>query len=170
MPILIYPLIHNRTVGKTKMNISTGKYFGQGLVFTGVILLLASPLFFSQLIPFITLCLVGLILIFSDYKLEIDLRQEYYNEYLSTFGIRYSIDTYPCSSFKYLYINKANYSQQLNYKSISTATKTEEFNGYLLTENDVKIHIFRSKRKETVLSKLEQLSIFLDIEIIENFD
>jgi len=142
---------------KNKIHVHLGYYFpvtmmimGGVAVLGGTFLLLSSPIYG------VLLMIAGSIVLTARYRLEINLTQQTFHDYLWIAGFRKG-EKSNFQNIEFLFVNKRNYRQQINSR-VSTMTKYGvEYNGHIRFDTD-DVHLLSSDSKAQVVRKLKKIS------------
>lgn len=150
---------------KNKIHINLGYYFPVTVIFLGMIMLIAGLfLLLNYILIGILLILVSLIIFTARYRLEINLTNQSYHDYLWIAGIKKG-EKGKFGSIEKLFINKNKYRQTVNSRVSSITKYGTEYNGYI--KFDVAdIHLLSSDNKAKVLHKLESIRKKLSNDIV----
>jgi hypothetical protein len=148
----------------------TSAYFPGAFIFTAVILLVvAVPVVFMNLIGGLILFLVSLVIFTTHYRISIDLDRKTFHDYLWILGLKNG-SRKKFERIEYLLINKSKVSQTMNLRTVSTTVRKEVYDGYLkFSEND-KVHLITKDSKEDLVGKLRPISAALNIKVYDYSD
>ena len=137
--------------------------------FFGLMLFILGVAFFRNH-PIISLIPVAIsVLIFTGQMgIKFDRSNNTWKEYNSFFFIKFGkVITY--HAVDRIFINSAKQRRRYStmYTGHSSTVSTQVWLGYLKFDDRTKIHLLTSERKEILLQKLERLSAFLKIEIMD---
>jgi hypothetical protein len=152
---------------KNKIYIQLGYYFPLSMLFmaalaclAGIVLLLPKPVYA------IPLLLVGVFIITARYRLEINLTNQTYHDHLWIAGFRKGKKG-TFKSIEYLFLNKRNYSQQINSRISSMTKYGTEYNGYIRFDKE-DVHLLSNDSKAKVVRKLKRISNMLRGNIVKS--
>ncbi len=112
----------------------------------------------------IGLFLVGLILVTTQYRLEINLDKKYYREYVWILGLR-SGQKIKFNQIQYLYLTRSKKTQVYGQTYKNHYVTGTHFNGYIKFSDEEKILIGDSSSKDWVLKRLQKVGSKLGLEI-----
>lgn len=148
-----------------KIHVNLGYYFPATFMFLGVVMLLTGLiLLLVHIIIGIVLILLSLVIITARYRLEINLTNQSYHDYLWIAGFRKGKKG-KFESIECLYINKNKYRQTVNSRTTSMTKYGTEYNGYIKFDVD-DVHIISSDHKSKVVQKLKKIRNMLSDNII----
>jgi len=154
----------------TNVNITTQSYFGTYFYNIGIsMLVVAIPITVIRWYVGLILFAVGAVLISTVYKLEIDLKNKTIDDYLFLLGQKKSLVSNRFESLRYVTLKKGRYSQQLNYKSISTVVEGEMYSAYLYTDSE-SYYLGEAKRKKSIEKKARGIASKLQIDFRDEED
>ena len=154
---------------KNRIRISLGHYFPFLLNLAGVLACLAGTvLLFVK--PYIgaPLLILGAVVITARYRLEINLTNRSYHDYLWIAGFKTG-EKGVFNHIECLYLNKSNYSQKVNSRASTMTRYGIEYNGYIKFDTD-EVHLLTDDSKRKVLKKLEKLSKKLQSNVVLSTD
>lgn len=142
-----------------------GYYFPATFIFLGIIMLITGlSLLFSYVIISILLILLSLIIFTARYRLEINLTDQTYHDYLWIAGIKNG-EKGKFASIEHLFLNKNKYRQTVNSRVSSMTKYSTEYNGYIRFDvSDV--HLISSDNKSKVSQKLKKIRKKLSANVI----
>ena len=147
-------------------NISTitQTYFGDHFYYSGWALLVTGfPVTIIKWYVGILFILFGLVLISSVYKLEIKPTSKTIDDYLFIFGRKVNLVSKSFGILKYVMIKEGRYSQQLNYKSISTVVEGTMYSAYLKADDEL-FYLGESKNINRISKKAKMLASKLHLD------
>jgi hypothetical protein len=148
-----------------KIHINLGYYFPATFIFLGVIMLIIGLfLLLVNIIIGIVLILLSLVIFTARYRLEINLTNQSYHDYLWITGFKKGKKG-QFESIECLYINKNKYRQTVNSRVSSMTKYGTEYNGYIKFDID-DVHIISSDHKSKVVQKLKKIRNKLNDNII----
>jgi hypothetical protein len=150
-----------------KIDFKTQFFFPGGVVFVGGILILVGFLaLFSHLTLGVICIASGIVLTTTHVRIEIDLQNKKYREYIVFLGLRvgtwerfYELD--------YLFVRKAKVSQRSSNYISSITVYGERYEGYLHYDGDVMLHMFSESKKGKVIDRLNKLSKELNLRVVD---
>jgi hypothetical protein len=153
-----------------KLNFKTGKIFPWHFQLVGAILPIVAILIIKDhAVISLVLVLAGLTILTGQSGIEINQRENTYNEYLSFIGIRKGQKLkYP--GVEKIFINTSKVSQRFYtaHTNHSSTFSNVEYNGYLKLTDGKKIHLVGYRKKEQLMKRLRELSKFLNVKIEDN--
>jgi hypothetical protein len=153
------------------IDFKTSAYFPGALIFSGAVLLLFGVMaFFANIIAGSVMCLIGLLMITTHYRLRIDLQRKVYQDYLWIFGLKKVGETGRFNNIEYLFIRKNKVSQTMSLRVASSTIRKEVFDGYLKFSENVKIHVVTKDNKDHLIKKLSGISALLNVKILDYSD
>jgi hypothetical protein len=149
-------------------NFKTSSYFPATAVIFGVLLLpVGVILLFAYVAAGLAVLLTGIILLTTHYRLEIDLENKTFFDYVSFMGFLKSGERGRFDTVQYLFINTNRVSQTVNSRVSTMTVKKMVFDGYLKFSDENKIHITTKNYKDNLVKKLRPISDQLNIPIID---
>lgn len=154
-------------VGMNKIDFKTSGYFTGHIIFLGVFLLaIGLPLIFVNVIGGLILCFISLVILTTHYRLNIDLDNKTYHDYLWILGFRNG-EKGKFNALEYLFIKMSNVTQTMRLRVVSSTIRKEVFDGYLKFSEHDKIHLLTMDSKESLIKKLKSISSRLKVRIID---
>lgn len=120
--------------------------------------------------PYVTpfLILIALLILTAQRGVEFDAAKKTYRAYNSFLFIK-SGKILKFDQVEKIYINSSKVSQKIYTRAnLGTTFKNLEYDAYLMLNNAEKVFLFSSKDKKEVLNKLESLSNFFQLEVVDN--
>ncbi len=131
---------------------------GIGIIIGGLYIVLETPFLSLGLI------LSGLVFTTTQYRLEINLKEKYFREYVWTLGFKWG-EKMKYNKIQYFYITKSKKTQTYGQTYKNHYVTAGHFNGYLKIDNEEKIMIGDSSTKEWIVKRIEKLNKNLQLEI-----
>jgi len=131
---------------------------GIGLMIGGLYSILENP------ILSIGFLFIGLILVTTQYRLEINFKKKYYCAYVWIVGLRLG-EKRPFNQIQYLYVTKSKRSQVYGQTYKNHYATGTYFNGYLKFSDNEKILVADSSSKDWLLKRLQTINSKLELEI-----
>jgi hypothetical protein len=147
-------------------NISTitQTYFGDHFYYSGWVLLVTGiPASVIRWYVGALFILLGLLLISSVYKLEIKPSSKTIDDYLFIFGRKINLVSKSFEKLKYVIIKEGKYSQQLNYKSISSVVEGTMYSAYLKADDEL-YYLGESKNLNRISKKAKILASRMQVD------
>ena len=135
-----------------------GLGWGFGLIALGLIL---TKWYLTPLLGYL-----AYLIITAHYKLTIYPETREIEDYLLISGIKTQHEKFRYSSIQHIYITQSSYTQQMNYKSISSSVAGKIYNAYLLTDV-ANIYLGESKDLDKLKTKIRPLAEQLELEIVD---
>lgn len=157
-----------REMNRSKVDFKTGFYFPTGLIFAGLILMVGGLAISISLniIGGIIFILIGLILITTHYRLEVDFESRRYRDYVWLLGFKIGASE-PFEKIEYIFVKKSKMSQNMN-SLISSRTFTKDvFDAYLKLDGHETIHLLSKENKSKLVSRLTKIADMLQVKIID---
>lgn len=157
-------------MNKRVINIKTSPYFSGTIIFVWIILLFVGlGVLFINWVVGLPLVIVGILILTTHYRLEINFVNKTYQDYVSILGFRTGeIKTF--DSIEYLFIKKSRVSQVMNSQIKTTTLKKDQYDGYLKFSETDKIHLLGKDKKENLIEQLKRVANILNIKIIDYSD
>lgn len=150
-----------------KITITTQNYFEYVFYYSGwAMLILAIPIFFVIWYVGIIALTLGIVLTTTAYRLEIDTNSHRIEDFLFFLGMKLSATIFPYNKIYHISIKSGTFSQQLNYKSLSTTIQGTIYSAYLLTD-DQNHFLGESKSKKRITAKARRIANKMKVELIE---
>ena len=150
-----------------KIDFKTQFFFPGGVVFVGGILILVGLLALFSHITLAIICIgSGIVLSTTHVRIEIDLQNKKYREYIVFLGLRVG-KWERFHELEYLFVRKAKVSQRSSNYISSITVYGERYEGYLHYDGDVMLHMFSENKKEKVLERLRKLSTQLNLRVVD---
>ena len=154
---------------KNRIRISLGYYFPLLLNLAGVLACLAGTvLLFVKPQIGAPLLILGAIIITARYRLEINLTNRSYHDYLWIVGFKTG-EKGAFNHIESLYLTESKYSQQVHSRASTMTRYGTEYNGYIKFDTD-KVHLLSDDSKRKVVKKLKQLSEKLRSNVVLSTD
>jgi hypothetical protein len=149
------------------INFKTSSYFSGSVKAAGVLFFAVGfPIIMANVYVGIILWFSCLVIFSTHYRLAIDPVKKEYHDYLWILGLK-SGEKGTFHSIDYLFIVKSRVKQTFSIRVASTTVQKEVFDGYLRLSPDNKIHIATEDDKDTLLKKLNGISIQLNVRIVD---
>lgn len=147
-------------ISHTTKRYSEGFYLVAGLLlcFMAVLLLMVS------LIATAILGFIGVLMLTSRYKLDLNTDEQKIEDYLWVLGAKTQLETFKYSTLFYIYINKKSYTQQMNYKSLSSTKKGVLYTAYLKSDKG-NHYLGESENEVQLIGRLSSFANTLRVEI-----
>lgn len=151
-----------------KFDFRTVPYFPQMINILGIVLAVAGAVLIvsTNFIPAVICIMSGVIVLTTSYRLEIDLENKTYKDYVWFLGMKNG-KTARYENIQYLFIKKSKISQQLNSRVSSTTITKDAFNAYLKFSEEEKIHLLTSESKTVLVKKLRNIANMLQVKIVD---
>lgn len=151
-----------------KVDIRTGSYFPQGIVFTGVLVILLGvvSLIASQLLAGVLFIIIGIVLVTTHYRLEVNFNEKTYHDYVWFLGLKKG-DKGQFHMLDYLFIKKIRQRQNLNSRISSKTITTEAYDGYLKFNGGETIHLFTKSSKTGILKSVNKIANALEVKVVD---
>jgi hypothetical protein len=150
-----------------KIDFKTQFFFPGGVVFVGGILILVGLLALFSHITLAIICIgSGIVLSTTHVRIEIDLQNKKYREYIVFLGLRVG-KWERFHELEYLFVRKAKVSQRSSNYISSITVYGERYEGYLHYDGDVMLHMFSENKKGKVLERLRKLSTQLNLRVVD---
>lgn len=104
------------------------------------------------------------VFITTQYRLEINLKEKYYREYVWLLGLKFG-DRVKYETMQYFYITKSKKSLIYGQTYKNHYVTGQHFNGYLKFSEDNKILIGDNSSKDWVLKRIKKFNAKLGLEI-----
>lgn len=150
-----------------KITITTQTYFENVFYYSGwALLIFAIPIFIIMWYVGIIALVLGVILTTTAYRLVIDTRSKQIEDYLFFLGMKKNSAITPYQKIHHISIKSGTYTQQLNYKSVSTTIQGTIYSAYLLA--DEQNHFLgESKSKKRITAKARKISQKIKVDFID---
>jgi len=149
---------------QSNISIKTQTYFGDHFYYSGWFLLAAGiPVTVIKWYVGALFIVLGVILVSTVYKLEINPSLKIIDDYLFLFGRKFDLVSKSFSELKYISVKEGRYSQQLNYKSLSSVVEGTIYSAYLMTDSD-NYYLGESKSKKRISKKAKSCASKLQID------
>jgi len=150
-----------------KIDFKTSGYFSGHIIFLGIFLLVVGlvAVFVKPVIGLILL-LISLIILTTHYRLNVDLDNKVYHDYLWILGLRNG-EKGKFNSMEYLFIKKSSVTQTMQLRVASSTIQKEVYDGYLKFSDLDKVHLLTLDNKADLIKKLKPISEQLKIRIID---
>lgn len=150
-----------------KITITTQSYFENVFYYSGwALLIFAIPIFIIMWYVGIIALVLGVILTTTSYKLVIDTRSKQIEDFLFFLGMKTNSAITAYQTMHHISITSGAFSQQLNYKSVSTTIQGTMYSAYLLA--DEQSHFLgESKNEKHITEKARSIAKKLQVELIE---
>ncbi len=112
----------------------------------------------------IGLFFIGLILTTTQDRLEINLDEKYYREYIWTLGLKWG-EKIKFNQIQYFYLTKSKRSQVFGQTYKNHYATGTHFNGYIKFSDKEKILIADGSSKDWVLKRLKKINSKLELEV-----
>ncbi|MDH5599578.1 MAG: hypothetical protein OEY34_10665 [Cyclobacteriaceae bacterium] len=141
-----------------KIDFKTSGYFPGGVIFTGIVLLPAGlySLLFNSIAGTVFI-LISLVILTTHYRLQVDLKNKKYHDYLWILGFK-SGEKGHFDSIESIYITKSRVTQKLNHRSLSNVVQKQVYNGYIKFSGNEPVHIITKDSKAKVEEKVRELA------------
>ena len=154
---------------KNRVRISLGYYFPFLMNLVAVLVCLAGiALLFVKPQIGAPLLILGAIVITARYRLEVNLTNRSYHDYLWVAGFK-SGERGTFNHIECLYLNESKYSQQVHSRASTMTRYGTEYNGYIKFDTD-EVHLLSDDSKRKVVKKLEKLSEKLRSNVVLSTD
>lgn len=110
------------------------------------------------------LFVIGVIFITTQSRLEINLTEKYYREYVWCLGLKFG-DKVKFNAIQYFYLTKSKKSLIYGQTYKNHYVTGQHFNGYLKFGEDVKILIGDNSSKDWVLKRINKLNSRFNLEV-----
>lgn len=152
---------------KPKITITTQTYFENVFYYFGwALLIFAVPIAIQLWYVGIIAGLLGLMLTSTAYKLVIDPKTKKIEDYLVFLGMKKNSAQTAYQNLQNISIKSGTYTQQLNYKSVSSTVQGTIYSAYLLA--DEQNHFLgESKSKKNISEKASRIAKKLKIDFVE---
>ncbi|MFC2124100.1 hypothetical protein ACFLU5_04745 [Bacteroidota bacterium] len=156
-------------MSKNIIRFRTQEFFNPYFRFIGIVFIgLAVTLIFLNWIISPIFLILGILLSTTHYWIEINLDDRKLHDYLWISGFRKG-EKIDITEIDYLYLTKSKYSREYGF-----FPRAYEYgylyNGYSKLKNEEKLLIGYSKKKDSILRKLERISKELNLEIKDYSD
>jgi hypothetical protein len=131
---------------------------GVALIIGGLFIIPVKPL------PAIALIIAGLVLSTTHNRLEVNLKEKSYREYVRVLGIKWG-SKIKFDEVRYFYLTKSKVNQIYGQTYKNHYVTVTRFNGYLKFNEDEKIAIGNSQSKDSLLKKIKKVNANLGLEI-----
>lgn len=150
-----------------KIDFKTSSYFPGHIILTGIFLLaLGLAVISMYMIAGLVLCFISLVILTTHYRLNIDLNNKAYHDYLWILGFRTG-EKGKFNTIQYLFITSSNVTQTMHLRVASSTIRKEVFDGYLKFSEGNKIHLLTMDSKERLTKKLKNISAQLKVRVID---
>ena len=147
-----------------KISVSTQPYFGGQFYYVGWALLIASiPMGIALWYAGVIALVIGIFIITTTYKLEIDLKNNQIKDFLFLLGMKKSCIVKQFNRLDHVSIKSGWYSQQLQLRAASTIIEGTMYSAYLMTDTE-NFYLGESKSKKRITQKARQIAAKLNIE------
>ncbi|MDN5214788.1 hypothetical protein QQ020_22100 [Fulvivirgaceae bacterium BMA12] len=145
----------------------TERFFPEGLVFGGILMILigVGALVIKPLLGIILLP-AGLSVVFLHYGILIDFEQKRYKEYWGLLGLRFG-KWKVLPPVTYISLTKSRFSQQMGLRGATSTMRGVLYKGNLRLDDEEKILVIQSGKKEKVLQTLKYLATKMDIKLLD---
>jgi hypothetical protein len=146
----------------------TSSFFPQGFRLAGFIIGAFGVAFaFVQPWVGVSMIIFGLVVGFTHYRLQIDIDNRQYREYVWCLAVRIGKPV-RFENIEYFFIKANNESQTMSSGRIATTTiRKRVFDSYLKFSEHVKVHIATRDDREAILKKITPLSVALNLPIMD---
>jgi len=153
---------------KLLFNLISGKYFPFQFQLLGLIFLIFGVLLIMYSLYISPLFLIISVFILTGYRgIEFDKERKVYRTYNSFLFMKFGQWT-TYHDIENLFINSGISSQKVYTKVTEGITiKNMEYNAYLKFDDESKIHLKSSKNKKRLFKRLDKLSHYLGVDIID---
>lgn len=150
-----------------KITITTQTYFEYIFYYLGWALLIFSiPIFIIMWYVGIIALVLGVILTTTAYRLVIDPRSKQIEYFLFFLRMKKDLEVTQYQKIHHVSIKSGTYTQQLNYKSISTTIQGTIYSAYLLA--DEQNHFLgESKSKKRITAKARRIAKKINVDFID---
>ncbi|NJN28260.1 MAG: hypothetical protein HC819_20970 [Cyclobacteriaceae bacterium] len=146
-----------------KTPITTQTYFEDHFYYLGWgLLLLSLPLLFIHWYFGVLSLGLGMIILTTAYKLIVDLKSKQIVEFLFFIGMKRNLERHDFEELNCISIRSGTYTQQLNYKSISSNIQGTMYSAYLETDSG-SFYIGESKSLKKLKRKMQSQANTLGI-------
>lgn len=150
-----------------KTDFKTANYFSNYLIFSAVVLLIIGFAAVTlNLIVAIILCFGSLIIFTTHYRLQLDLDNKVYHDYVWVLGMKHG-EKGRFDRIEYLFIKKSKVSQTMYSRGASSTIKKELYDGYLKFSNEKKIHLMTKENKADLMVTLKSMATRLNVSVID---
>lgn len=157
-------------VRSKKIDIRYGSLFPWTFRFIAVIILIAGlSLIVDRPFLSIALLLVSGFILSAAEGIVIDPTEKNYREYNSFFFLK-SGNQVKYSGIEKIFIGTSRTKQQVHtaYTNNSSIFENVEFNGFLKFNDGIKIKLLTKRKKEDLITALDQIARFLDVPVEDN--
>lgn len=150
-----------------KTDFKTANYFSNYLIFSAVVLLIIGLVAITlNLIVAIILCFGSLIIFTTHYRLQLDLDNKVYHDYVWVLGMKHG-EKGRFDRIEYLFVKKSKVSQTMYSRGASSTIKKELYDGYLKFSNGKKIHLSTKENKADLIANLKGMGTQLNVRVID---
>lgn len=151
----------------SKITITTQNYFEYVFYYSGWgLLVLSIPIFIIMWYVGIIALVLGIIILTTTYKLAIDPQSKQIEDFLFFLGMKQNSAITPYQKIHHISIKSGTYTQQLNYKSVSSTVQGTIYSAYLLA--DEQNHFLgESKSKKHITEKARKIAQDLKVDFID---
>ncbi len=152
---------------KPKITITTQTYFEDHFYYAGLFLLIVGfPVLFIKWYLGIIALFLGFIVMTTAYKLVIDSEKHSAEDFLFFLGMKRNKVVTTFNKIHHISIKSGTYSQQLNYKSLSSTVHGTMYSAYLMTDEE-NYFLGESKSQKKITTKAKAVAGQLGLELIE---
>ncbi len=148
------------------LEIHTGKYFTGGFYYAGWALLLAgAAAAMSQSWIYVLLfLLVGMVVLTTHYRININTKEKYIEEYVVLFGVKTKVERFNFAAIDYFFVKEQSYVQKLGSRGSTSTIKSIEYDAYVVADGK-KFHVGFSKNQKKLVSKTKAWADVLKVPI-----
>jgi hypothetical protein len=149
------------------VDFKTSAYFPWHITFGGVFLFgLGLAVLNLNVLVALALIIVGLVIITTHYRLQVDLDNKTYHDYLWIAGFKNG-EKGVFHQIEYLFINKSKVKETMQLRVASSAIQREVFNGYLKFSEQDKVHLLTLDSKESLIKKIKGIASQLKVDVVD---
>ena len=145
----------------------TERFFPAGLIFGGFLMILIGlgVLIFKSVFGIVVL-LAGVAIVFLHYGILIDFEENKYKEYWGLLGLKFG-KWQNLPPLEYISLTKSRFSQEIGLRAANTTLKGVLYKGNLRINEQERILVMKSPKKDEVLNQLKFLAKKLDLRLLD---
>jgi hypothetical protein len=150
----------------TKISFITQTYFEDHFYYLGWgLLLLSIPLLVIKWYFGVLTLGLGMIILTTAYKLIVDFNDKQIVEYLFFIGMKRNMERHDYKEISRISIHSGVYTQQLNYKSLSSNVQIIMYSAYLETDTE-KYYCGESKSLQKLKRRMQSRAKVMEIPVV----
>jgi len=152
---------------RPKITITTQTYFEDHFYYSGFFLLIVGiPVLFIKWYLGVIALVIGFIILTTAYKLAINSESQTVEDFLFFLGMKRNKVVTSYGKMHHISIKSSTFSQQLNYKSLSSTIHGTMYSAYLLTDGE-NYFMGESKSLKKLTTKAKAIANQLNLPLIE---